>query len=128
MRWGLNPYSERYKTPPHKHQFTLTSVTVQADDRLKSLRRYVPARPEVGQRRAMNGEVLGYAMLVRTSNVASTHLGNATTWVFSVHGCFRDAGTHGRCAAMGWQNLQASEVRRPLRLPHGGRTGEGRPD
>ena len=40
----------------------------------------------------MNGEVLGNALLVRTSDVAATHLRNATTWVFSVHGCLRDAG------------------------------------
>ena len=71
MRWGLNPYSERYKTPPHKHQFTLTSVTVQADDRLKSLRRYVPARPEVGQGGAMDREEFGDLLFVGASCISS---------------------------------------------------------
>jgi hypothetical protein len=33
---------------------------------------YVPARPEVGQRGAMNGEILGYFLFVRTTDVTAT--------------------------------------------------------
>jgi hypothetical protein len=75
---GPNPYSERYKTPAHEHQFALTGVAIEADNRLEGLWRYVPARPEVGQQGAMNGEALGNALLVRMSNVSSAH-GNTSS-------------------------------------------------
>ena len=56
-----------HKAPVHEHQFALTVVTIEADDGLKSLRRYVPARLEVGQGRAMNGEVLGNAFACQSA-------------------------------------------------------------
>jgi hypothetical protein len=55
MRWLVNASA----------QLALTGVTVQPDDGLKGLRRYVPRRPEVGQGGAMNGEVLGNLLFVR---------------------------------------------------------------
>jgi hypothetical protein len=73
MLGSLAQKEKGIKAPSHQDQLALAGVSIQPDDRLKRLRRYVLARPEVGQGRAVEVEVLGDALLIGATGVTATH-------------------------------------------------------
>jgi hypothetical protein len=62
-----------FELPREKLRIMGASLTVQADDGLKNLRRYAPTRSEVRQGWSVYVEVLGDALLIGATDVAATH-------------------------------------------------------
>lgn len=61
------------QAPSHEHNLSLSSISVQSDDRLESLRCYVPRRPEVKQRWTLDSEMFNDFLFVGASSVSATH-------------------------------------------------------
>jgi hypothetical protein len=103
---------EGNQAPSHKHDLALTRVAVETNDRLKRLRRYIPARPKVGQRRTVNGEVLGDLLLVRSANVAATHEGMLSRKLGVANSDHFKRGLVNRWESMKAINIPAAKVQR----------------
>jgi hypothetical protein len=52
----------------------LSGIAIQPNDRLEGLRRYIPARAEVRQGWAVDREVFGNLLFVRSTDITATHL------------------------------------------------------
>ena len=64
-KWRFSEeHPEGNQSPPHEHDLALSAVAVQSDDGLKGLRSYVVRFAEIGRRRPMYMEVIGYSLLI----------------------------------------------------------------